>query len=120
MNHKANRALALLAAMSLTAMTAQTATAQPADSGLVLQQGDIFTNDVGTVMGVSVTNNTPATVGSVGVTCTFTAKGAPAGSASTTIFNIVAGEKGQDQVHLMGPKADAATCAITSTAPPPP
>lgn len=120
MNHKANRAFALLAAISLTCVTAGVATAQPADSGLTLTQGDIFTNDVGTVIGVSVTNHTSTTVGSVGVTCAFTVKGAPAGSASTTIFNIVAGEKGQDQVHLMGPKADAATCSITSTAPPPP
>lgn len=113
---------ALLLAGAALPAGAQEASAQQADPkfpGLVLSHGDIFTNDVGTVMGVSVVNNTAATVGAVGVICAFTIGGKPAGSAATTIYNIVAGEKGQDQVHLMGPKADAATCAITSTAAPP-
>lgn len=93
------------------------AEAQSGDSrfaGLALTQGDIFSDDVGTMIGVSVANNTAATIGSVDVTCSFTAKGKPAGSASTTIYNIVAGATGQDQVRLMGPKADAATCAMTA------
>jgi len=106
----------LVAALSLPA-GAPGAQAQSGDArfaGLALSQGDIFTNDVGTVIGVAVTNNTAATVGSVGVSCSFTVKGKAAGSASTTIYNIVAGAKGQDQVHLMGPQADAASCAMTS------
>lgn len=88
--------------------------------GLRLEQGDIFTNDVGTVMGVTVTNDTPQTISSVSVTCAFTANGAPAGSAGTQIFNIVAGAKGDGQVHLLGPKASAATCSIGGTTPPAP
>lgn len=90
------------------------------DAGLKLDQGDLFTNDVGTVLNVAVVNNTANTVGSVGVNCAFTAKGKSVGSAGTIIFNIVAGEKGQDQVHLLGPKADAATCSLTGTTPPAP
>lgn len=90
------------------------------DAGLKLVQGDMFTNDVGTVLNVSVVNDTANTVGSVGVQCAFTAKGKAVGSSGVIIFNIVAGEKGQDQVHLLGPKADGATCSITGTTPPAP
>ncbi|WP_250152255.1 hypothetical protein [Ancylobacter radicis] len=88
-----------------------------ADPALKLHQGDIFTDPVGSVMQVSITNGTAATIGSAVVTCAFTAKGKAAGSASTTIFNIVAGAKGEDQVHLMGASADAASCTITATTP---
>jgi len=106
-------------AATLVSATLLAATAALADdAGLKLEQGDLFTNDVGTVLNVAVVNNTPNTVGSVGVNCAFTAKGAAVGSAGTIIFNIVAGAKGQDQVHLLGPKADAATCSITGTTPP--
>ena len=104
--------------LAVGALALLAGSAAAADSGLKLEQGDIFTNDVGTVMGVSVVNNTSATVGSVAVSCAFTLKGDPVGSASTTLYNIVAGAKGQDQVHLLGPKADAATCSITSTGAP--
>ena len=88
-----------------------------ANPALTLVQGDIFTDPVGTVIGVSVTNGTSATIGSAVVTCAFTAKGKPVGSSRTTIYNIVAGDKGQDQVHLMGAAADAAECSISSTTP---
>ncbi|TCK30408.1 hypothetical protein EV667_0498 [Ancylobacter aquaticus] len=126
MSHTPLRHRALLATLSLAALpaavlflpgAAPAARAQAGDArfaGLSLAQGDIFTNDVGTVMGVTVANNTAATVGSATVECTFTAKGKPAGSAGTTIYNIVAGATGQDRVNLMGPKADAASCAITA------
>ncbi|MGA0563281.1 hypothetical protein ACO2RV_12620 [Ancylobacter sp. VNQ12] len=89
-----------------------------ADPALTLTQGDIFTDPVGTVIGVAVTNGSSATLGSAVVTCAFTAKGKPVGSSSTTIYNIVAGAKGQDQVHLMGAAADGAQCSISSTTPP--
>lgn len=97
--------------------SAGTTMARAAVADLRLEHGKVFTNDVGSVMAVSIVNGTTSTVGSAVVTCSFTANGQPVGSADTTIFNIVAGEKGQDQVHLMGPKADAATCSITSTTP---
>lgn len=105
-------------AIALTALALAAPTlALAANPALTLAQGDIFNDPVGTVIGVSVTNGTSATVGSAVVTCAFTAKGKPVGSSSTTIYNIVAGDKGQDQVHLMGAAADAAQCAISSTTP---
>lgn len=85
--------------------------------GLALGQGDIFTDAVGSVIGVSITNNGAAAVGSAVVTCAFTAGGKPAGSASTNLYNILPGQKGQDQVHMMGVKADKASCAITASTP---
>ncbi|ADH91629.1 conserved hypothetical protein [Ancylobacter novellus DSM 506] len=105
-------------AFALLAVSTLATAAYTAETGLTLQQGDIFTNDVGTVMAVSVVNGTANTVGSVAVNCAFTAGGKAVGSAGTTIYNVVAGEKGQDQVHLMGAKADAASCTITSTTAP--
>ncbi len=87
------------------------------DAALKLHQGDIFTDPVGSMMDVSIINGTAATIGSAVVTCAFTAKGKNVGSASTTIFNIVAGAKGEDQVHLMGAVADAATCTIGAVTP---
>lgn len=120
MSYSRKSSLPVLAALLLTgiALPAGAQQADPTFPGLVLSHGDLFTNEVGTVMGVTVANNTGATVGSVGVSCAFTARGKPAGSAGTTIYNIVAGATGQDRVNLMGPRADAATCAITSTGAP--
>jgi len=106
--------LVLLAMVALSAMES----AQAADPVLQLQQGDIFSDPVGSVVGVTVTNTGTTAVGSVLVTCSFTARGKAAGSASTTVYNIVAGANGQDQVHLMGEKADAATCALGATTAP--
>ncbi|MFD2140597.1 hypothetical protein [Ancylobacter oerskovii] len=88
-----------------------------ADSALKVKHGDIFTDPVGSVMDVSVVNEGQATVGAAVVTCDFTASGKAVGTASTTIYNIVGGSTGKDQVHLMGSAADAARCAISSTAP---
>ena len=88
-----------------------------ADPALKLKQGDIFTDPVGSVMGVSVANEGQTTIGAAVVTCDFTVSGKAVGTASTTIYNIVAGSTGKDQVHLMGSAADAARCAISSTAP---
>lgn len=105
-------ALALLTCLAPLAAVAATA------SDLALKQGDIFTDAVGSVIGVAVTNNSNATIGSAVVTCSFTAKGKALGSASTTIYNIVPGAKGQDQVHLISATADAANCSITSTTAP--
>lgn len=85
--------------------------------GLALSQGDIFSDPVGSVIGVSITNNGSAPLGSAVVTCAFSAGGRPAGSASTNLYNILPGQKGQDQVHMMGVKADKATCSITATTP---
>lgn len=106
-----------LGVLALGALALGVLPATAADPALKLHQGDIFTDPVGSVMQVAITNGTAATIGSAVVTCAFTAKGQAAGTASTTIFNIVPGAKGEDQVHLMGATADAATCAISATTP---
>ena len=107
-------------ALNVLVLAAIGACATPAladDPTLKVKQGDIFTDPVGTVMGVSVANEGATTVGAVVVTCDFTASGKSAGTASTTIYNILAGGTGKDQVHLLGSVADAAHCAVSSTAP---
>jgi len=109
-------ARAALAALGLAPVLAP-ALAPAATPALTLTQGDIFTDPVGTMIRVTIANGTSATIGSAVVTCAFTAKGQPVGSASTTIYNIVPGDKGQDQVHLMGAAADHAACAISATTP---
>ena len=106
--------LVLLAVVAMPSM----ATAQVAGTALQLQQGDIFSDPIGSVIGVTVTNTGSAAIGSVLVTCEFTAGGKPAGSASTTLYNIVAGANGQDQVHLMGAKAEKAACKLGATTAP--
>ena len=106
-----------LVLLALAAMSG-TESALAADPALQLQQGDIFSDPIGSVVGVTVTNTGSAAIGSVLVTCSFTAGGKPAGSANTTIYNIVAGANGQDQVHLMGAKADKASCALGATTAP--
>ena len=106
--------LALLALVAMPAI----AVAQVTDPALQLRQGDIFSDPVGSVIGVTVTNNGSAAIGSVLVTCSFTRGGKAAGSASTTVYNIVAGASGQDQVHLMGAKADKASCTLGATTAP--
>jgi len=106
--------LVLLALAAMSGMGAALA----ADPTLQLQQGDIFSDPIGSVVGVTVTNTGTTAIGSVLVTCSFTAGGKPAGSANTTIYNIVAGANGQDQVHLMGAKADKAACTLGATTAP--
>ncbi|MDR6954614.1 hypothetical protein J2X65_003988 [Ancylobacter sp. 3268] len=106
------RGLLVLLAASVAGMVPASA-----DPALKLKQGDIFTDPVGSVMGVSVVNEGQTTIGAAVVTCDFTVSGKAVGTASTTIYNIVAGSTGKDQVHLMGSAADAARCTISSTAP---
>ncbi len=106
--------LALLALVAMPVL----GSAQAADPALQLQQGDIFSDPIGSVVGITVTNTGSTAIGSVQVTCSFTTGGKPAGSASTTLYNIVAGANGQDQVHLMGAKADAAACTLGATTAP--
>lgn len=103
--------------LSLLALLALSCSSNAGDPTLKLKIGDIFTDPVGSVMNVSVLNEGTAVVGAAVVTCQFTAAGKPVGTASTTIYNIVAGSSGKDQVHLMGTAADAANCVISSTAP---
>lgn len=91
--------------------------AHAADAGLVLTQGEVHTDPVGTVIAVTIQNNGTQTVGSAVVSCEFTVRGKAAGSAATTIYNVLPGGNGADQVHMMGVNADAATCRIGATTP---
>ncbi len=83
-----------------------------ADAAPALSQGDVYTDAVGSVVEVSVRNAGTGTIASAVVTCDFTAAGKSAGSASTTIFNVVPGTKATDQVHLIGARADKAACSL--------
>lgn len=91
--------------------------AQADDGALTLSQGEIFTDDVGSVIGVAIANGGAVAIESVDVTCSFSARGKSAGSASTTLFNLLPGARGEDQVHMMGTRADEAACRISATKP---
>ncbi|MBS7539546.1 hypothetical protein [Ancylobacter lacus] len=80
--------------------------------GATLTQGDVYTDAVGSVVEVSVRNTGTGTIASAVVTCAFTTAGKPAGSAGTTIYNVVSGTKGTDQIHLIGVRADKAACSL--------
>lgn len=92
--------------------------AAQADDALTLSQGEIYSDDVGSVIAVSIVNGGTIPIDSAVVTCSFTARGQATGSASTTLFNLLPGSKGEDQVHMMGMRADKAACRISATMPP--
>jgi hypothetical protein len=87
------------------------------DTALTLSQSDLFNDDVGSMIEVAVVNDGTVAYNSAVVTCHFTARGRSQGTASTTLFNLLPGSKGQDQVHLMGARADKAACEISYTTP---
>ena len=87
------------------------------NTSLTLSQGEINSDDVGTVIDVAIVNDGAVTFDSAVVTCNFTSRGKETGSASTTLFNLLPGSKGQDQVHMLGPRSDKAACRISSTKP---
>ena len=92
------------------------APAVAADAGLALVQGKVYSDAVGSVVDVALTNGGAQPVGSAVVTCRFTGRGGQAlGAANTSLFNILPGQTGTDQVHLMGAAADKAECTVTST-----
>lgn len=94
------------------------ASAALADStALTLSQGEVNSDDVGTIIDVAIVNDGTSTFDSAVVTCSFSARGRETGSASTTLFNLLPGSKGQDQVHMLGPRSDKAVCRISATTP---
>lgn len=93
------------------------AAAAHADPALQLSQGEIFSDPVGSVIEVTLQNGGTGTVVAAVVTCAFAAGGRALGSASTTLYNVLPGEKDTDQVHMMGAKADVASCQISSVSP---
>jgi len=103
---------------SLTVLTLLGGSPAFADNpALQLVQGGLFTDPVGSMLSVSVSNGMAKTLDFAAVKCSFTADGKPAGVAGTRIYNIVAGSTGESQVHLLGTKADAATCEIVGSSP---
>lgn len=88
------------------------ASADPAN--LQLKPGKVFTDAAGAYVSVAVKNVGTATVSEAYVTCEFFAGNRSLGKAATTLFSIVAGVTGTDQVRLLGgTSATRATCAIT-------
>lgn len=83
-------------------------------ANLQLTPGKVFTDAAGAYVSVAVKNTGPATVAEAYVTCSFFAGSRSLGKASTTVFSIVSGVTGTDQVRLLGGNsANKATCAIT-------
>ncbi|MFG1416774.1 hypothetical protein V5F38_00850 [Xanthobacter sp. V0B-10] len=83
--------------------------------GLKLSSGPVRTDPAGAFVSVAVANATSGIFGQVVVTCTFTGGGQTLGTSSTTLFSVVGGTTGSDQVRLLGAtSAKAANCEITS------
>ncbi|MDI4664569.1 hypothetical protein K9U40_09565 [Xanthobacter autotrophicus] len=83
-------------------------------STLQLTTGKVITDPAGAFISVSVKNSGAATVSEAYVACEFFAGSRALGKSSTTLFSIVSGVTGTDQVRLLGgTSANRATCAIT-------
>lgn len=86
-----------------------------APDGLKLTTGPVHTDAAGGFVSVAVANGTAKVFGQIVVTCTFTGGGQTLGTSSTTLFSVVGGTTGNDQVRLLGASsAKAVTCEITS------
>ncbi|MEP9354408.1 hypothetical protein ABLE93_12500 [Xanthobacter sp. KR7-65] len=106
--------LAVLPGATASAQTqAQTAVPSPAD-GLQLTAAKVYTDAAGAYVSVAVKNTGAKTVSEVFVTCEFFAGKRSLGKSSTTVFSIVGGLTGTDQVRLLGgSSANRTNCAIT-------
>ncbi|MDI4657188.1 hypothetical protein [Xanthobacter autotrophicus] len=83
-------------------------------AALQLTTGKVITDPAGAFISVSVKNGTTALVSEAYVACAFFAGNRALGKSSTTLFSIVPGVTGTDQVRLLGgTSANRATCAIT-------
>ncbi|WP_454918380.1 hypothetical protein [Xanthobacter sediminis] len=101
-------------AVTLPLLAAGAALAAVPD-GLKLANGPLRTDAAGAFVSVTVENTTQAVFGQVVVTCTFTGGGKALGTSSTTLFSVIGGTTGSDQVRLLGgTSAKAVTCEITS------
>lgn len=104
-----------LAASSLAVLLLGVATpALAEDATLHLTTGKVYTDAAGAYVTVSVKNAGAAPVAEVFVGCEFFAGDRSLGKSSTTLFSIVPGVTGTDQVRLLGgTRATRSTCAIT-------
>lgn len=83
-------------------------------AGLELTPGKIFTDAAGAYVSVAVKNTGTATVAEAYVSCEFFAGNRSLGKSSTTVFSIVGGVTGTDQVRFLGgTNATRATCTLT-------
>ena len=83
-------------------------------AALQLTTGKVVTDPAGAFISVSVKNGTAAPIAEAYVACEFFAGSRALGKSSTTLFSIVPGVTGTDQVRLLGgTSANRATCAIT-------
>ncbi|MFG1401146.1 hypothetical protein [Xanthobacter sediminis] len=102
-------------AVAVPLLAAGPAGAASIPEGLKLSTGPIHTDPAGAFVSVAVANATPNLFGQVVVTCTFTGGGQTLGTSSTTLFSVIGGTTGNDQVRLLGAtSAKAANCEITS------
>ncbi len=80
---------------------------------LELTPGKIYTDAAGAYVSVAVKNTGTATVAEVKVNCEFFAGKRSLGKSSTTLFSIVGGVTGTDQVRFLGgTSATSATCTL--------
>lgn len=106
--------LAFAVTLPLLAAGAGAAPAAAPD-GLRLAAGQVRTDAAGAFVSVAVENGTQKEFGQIVVTCAFTGGGKALGNSATTLFSVVGGTTGNDQVRLLGAtSATAATCEITS------
>ncbi|MFG1378063.1 hypothetical protein [Xanthobacter autotrophicus] len=83
-------------------------------AALQLTTGKVITDPAGAFISVSVKNGTTAPISEAYVACEFFAGNRALGKSSTTLFSIVPGVTGSDQVRLLGgTSANRATCTIT-------
>ncbi|MFG1373490.1 hypothetical protein V5F32_15050 [Xanthobacter oligotrophicus] len=103
-------------AFGVAACVAGVAAPASAQSSAALQltTGKVITDPAGAFISVSVKNGTPAPISEAYVACEFFAGNRALGKSSTTLFSIVPGVTGTDQVRLLGgTSANRATCSIT-------
>ncbi|MCG5235080.1 hypothetical protein [Xanthobacter oligotrophicus] len=102
-------------AFGVAACVAGVATPASAQTAaLQLTTGKVITDPAGAFISVSVKNGTTAPISEAYVACEFFAGNRALGKSSTTLFSIVPGVTGTDQVRLLGgTSANRATCSIT-------
>jgi len=114
MTPKAVRGIAAAALWGSALLAAGGAAAEGAPAGLTLSTDKLRTDAGGAYISVAVANKTPTTFGQIIVTCAFSAGDKTLGTSSTTLFSVVGGTTGNDQVRLFGAtSATAAKCEIT-------
>ena len=107
-------AFGVVACVAGVAAPASAQSSAQSSAALQLTTGKVVTDPAGAFISVSVKNGTTAPISETYVACEFFAGNRALGKSSTTLFSIVPGVTGTDQVRLLGgTSANRATCAIT-------